>query len=145
MKKILLLFVLSGLIFSASSCKKKEKSCPKPEVWGVGTWKASKIEDPNGNVVDPASSAYAQCYVNSEQFTLNDSHDGAQWIWADVDQNTNACTPQTLTITAWAENMKTKRLYITTNQYGSFELIYTNDHECYMDFDYKYYYQKQDN
>ncbi len=148
MKKLLLLFVVSGLIFTTSSCKKEEDtSCPEPEVWGVGTWKASKVLDDNGNEVDPNSNPYFQCYINSEQFTLNDNHNGDQWIWADIDPNTNSCAPVTLNITSWAENLNTKRLYVTTNNsdYGSFEFFYTNDRECYLDYGYKFYYEKQNN
>jgi len=144
MKKILLLFVLAGLVFSTNSCKKKE--CPKPEVRGAGTWDATKIVDPNGQELDSTNPAVA-CYLTDEM-VLNKDHNGTSWVFPSYDPNASTCTPYNLTVSSWAENLDVNKLYVTVTYQGTsydFHFTYTSKTEFYQEFSggYKEYYKKQ--
>jgi len=144
MKKILLLFVLAGLVFSTNACKKKE--CPKPEVRGAGTWDATKIVDPNGQELDNTNPAVA-CYLTDE-LVLNQDHNGTSWVFPSYDSNTGTCSPYNFAITSWAENLDKNKLYVSFNYQGTaydFGFTYTSKTEFYWDLGsgYKEYYEKQ--
>jgi len=145
MKKILLLFVLAGLVFSTNACKKKEcPAPPKPEVWGVGTWNASKVVDSNGQEMDSSDPAVA-CDL-TDVMVLNENHNGTSWKLPYYDNNSNTCQAYNLSVSSWAENIHTKKLYVTVTYQGNdfdFAFKYVDENNMYYDATYDYYYEKQ--
>jgi len=124
MKKLLILFLFAGLVFSTTSCKKKE--CPKPEVWGVGTWKATKYVE---NGAEQSSSDPEVACILTNQLNLNDSWEGS-WEYHYYDSNNSSCETIHLTLDSWLENIDKKILVVnfTYNQIEfSFPFKYTDD------------------
>jgi len=106
MKKFLTLFILSGLILSASSCK-KEKTCPEPEgPWAIGTWKATKIVDQGQEL--PSSVPEVACMLENT-IILNESGSG-NWEYHEYDNNN--CVSLPLVIDYWLENKAKKKLVV---------------------------------
>ncbi len=138
MKKFLLLFIVSGLIFSASSCKKKEKSCPKPEVWGVGTWKLTDVTDANGQSQLDPNDPGNQCLLNQSEIKLNDNFNGNYVKFGNYDSNTGTCSQDSYQVSSWAENIDTKKLYISLSLPNGgnflFDCVYIDKTHFYWDY-----------
>ena len=124
MKKLLILFLLAGVAFSTTSCKKKQK-CPEPEVWGVGEWQATKFVY-NGTEQDPSDPQVA-CLL-SHKITLTDTW-GGNWDYHYVDVN-NVCQTLQLPLDSWVENLDKKVLILNFTYSGeefSFSFDYIDD------------------
>jgi len=141
MKKFLILTVAALVGFTANSCKKKE--CPKPEVWGVGTWKMTEYYD-NG-VLQDSSDPRIACTLQ-QTIQLNDDAKGT-WTFTQFDNSTNTCTSDPSPVTSWAENLDKKTLMITIHFWGldlGEEFIYENKDKMYhQSSTKKYVYEKQ--
>ena len=109
MKKLLVLFLFAGLVFSTTSCK-KEESCPEPEKRAPGTWKVTRIviNQDEKDLNDPAWACYAQ-----GEMTLNKTQDGDSWDFYYYDTNASSCEVLNLNVTSWAENLGKNMLYVT--------------------------------
>ncbi len=133
MKKLLIFFLFAGLVFSTSSCRKKE-TCPEPEVWGVGTWKTTKVVL-NGTEQD-ASDPTVACWLTDEM-DLNDNGGGTLQIH-DYDPNTSTCQDLGFTLNSWLENIDKKvlALNITTSS-GDFtvKMDYVDNKHIHWNFD----------
>ncbi len=117
MKKVLVLFLFAGLVFTTNSCKKK--TCPEPEVWGVGTWKVTKVVS-NGTEQD-ASDPTVACWM-TDQLNLNDGGSGSIAIH-DYDSNNGTCDDLGWTLNSWLENIDKKVLIVNvTTSNGEFTL-----------------------
>ncbi len=148
MKKLLVLLLLSGLVFTTNSCKKK--TCPEPEepeVWAPGTWNAFKVEY-QGQDITNSGDPYVNCDL-TDQVVLNDGGTGTSWVFPSYDSQNSVCSPYNLQVVSWAENLTKKKLYVTVTynnvDYG-FEFDYVNDSEMMKKWsggDYIIYYQKQ--
>ncbi len=103
MKKLLILTIVALVGFSTDSCKKK--ACPKPEVWGVGTWKMTEYYH-NGVLQDPSDPDVA-CYLQ-ETIQLNDVGSGT-WNLKIYHSGTNTCTTNPYPIT-WGKTKVWKSL-----------------------------------
>jgi len=110
MKKPFSLIVWISAVILAVSCKKK--ACPKPEVWGVGTWKLTEFYD-NGVLQNPSDPEIA-CKLNTT-IQLDDDNQGT-WTFYSYG---SSCTPNVRHVVAWAENIETKRLMVTIHTLGS--------------------------
>ncbi len=124
MKKLLILFLFAGLVFSTTSCKKK--TCPEPEKpKGIGTWKVSSVKyDDGAPITDPSESA---CLSN-DVLVLGEDQKSGSWTWAYYLENSSTCGSLDLQIVSWAENFEKKKLYISesdgTNVYDdAFDFI----------------------
>ena len=141
MKKLLILTIAALVGFSTNSCKKQE--CPKPEVWGVGTWKMTQYFD-NGVLQDPSDPEVA-CSLQ-QTIQLTDDAKGT-WTFTQFDSNTNTCTQDPHQITSWAENIDKKTLMITVHIWGldlGEEFIYDNkDKMHFQSSSSKYVFEKQ--
>ncbi len=125
MKKLLILFLFAGLVFTTSSCKKKQ-TCPKPEVWGVGTWNATKVVN-NGTELD-SSDPQVACLL-THQMTLTDSW-GGNWQYHYYDSNTSSCQTIPLTLDSWLEDINKKVLVVNFTYNGdeySFKFDYIDN------------------
>jgi len=125
MKKLLILFLFAGLVFSTTSCKKKE-SCPEPEVWGVGDWQATKVVV-NGS--EQSSSDPQIACLLTHQMSLTDSW-GGNWQYHYYDNNTSSCETIPLVFDSWLEDIDKKILVVNftynSNKY-SFKFDYVDD------------------
>ena len=107
MKKLIILFMLTGLVLSISSCKKEEKTCPEPEgPWAIGTWKATKIVDQGQEL--PSSVPEVACMLENT-IILNESGSGN---WDYHEYNNNNCVSFPLVIEYWLENKAKKKLLV---------------------------------
>jgi len=111
MKRLLLLFVLGGLLLS-TSCKKDEcPTCEEPKLYGVGTWTVSDIKDENGA---PLTDQTEYSCLATDQLVLNETQDGVSWSYTYYLQYNSSCGSLDLTVTSWAENWEKKKLYVST-------------------------------
>ncbi len=123
MKKLLILFLFAGLVFSTTSCKKK--TCPEPEVWGVGTWKASKLVI---NGAEQSSSDPQIACLLTHQMSLTDSW-GGNWQYHYYDNNTSSCETIPLVLDSWLEDIDKKILVVNftyNNNKYSFKFDYVD-------------------
>jgi hypothetical protein len=131
MKKLLMLFVLAGLVFSVSSCKKKDcPECEEPEtvLRGVGTWNASKIISQNQDVTN-SGDPQVNCWL-TDVMILNENQNGTSWSFPTYDSNSGVCSDYGLQVTSWAESQQ--RLYVTVTYQGNFydfSFIFVSDNE----------------
>ncbi len=126
MKKLLLLFVFAGLVFSTTSCKKEDcPTCEDPKIYGAGTWVVTSVKDDTGaEVTDQAT----RTCLDTDQLVLNESQSGTSWTWVYYLANSSQCGQLDLQVTAWAENWNKRKLYVsntdgTGNYVDEFEFI----------------------
>ena len=131
--------LIAGITVITVSCKKK--ACPKPEVWGVGTWKLTEFYD-NGVLQDPSDPSIACLLTETIRFNNN-----TKGTWTLPHYNNNNCTQNNYQILAWTENTKKKKLMLAVLfsgiEYG-LEFIYNEKNEMYRTGNNKkYIYTKQ--
>ncbi len=134
MKKYFSLILGLILIVSASSCKKKDDAnvC---DTWGVGTWKLTDIVDENDqSVIQDPNDPEWNCLLNSFEIKLNESQEGDYMkVGEYIDPD---CETDTYDVISWADNLKTKKLYITIgfpdDKYTLY-CIYKNENKFYWD------------
>jgi hypothetical protein len=147
MKKLLMLFVFAGLLFSTTSCKKDCPECEEPVLHGAGTWNASKVMY-QGQDVTNSGDPTVDCWL-TDKIVLNDTQNGTSWDFTDYDSNTSTCDALNLTVKSWAENYDKKILYVTVTYQGvdyNFGLVYVNDNQIkavWSGGDLEIYYDKQ--
>ncbi len=134
MKKLLVLFVLAGLVFSTTSCKKEDcPECEEPVLHGVGTWNASKVIVQNQDVTN-SGDPEVMCWLN-EVIVLDKSQNGTSWDLYMYDSNTSTCNSLNLQVTSWAENYSKQKLYVTITYQGdeyNFTFNFVNDSQIMM-------------
>ena len=136
MKKLLLTSTMTAFLLLFNACSKK--SCPKPEVWGTGTWKLTETYDYDGTLLDP-SDPLVDCTLN-ETIVLNNDGTGTRTLYHYSSGN---CVPETQAL-EWVENTEKRILIIEANGIAR-KMTYENKDKFYYEFDpdYKWVYERE--